>query len=288
MSIVDDAFEDMRQRAEVKPTELAVVQRRHHRIRAVLEGVWDLDRTFLTGSYDRHTKIRPLEDVDIFAVVDPDGAQAGLRDEPPAAIIAALVADLDGRFRSVDSDGMAVQVSMSDDDGQARFEIVPAFSHPVAGFEAPDPDRGSWIRTDPDAHAVLTAGKNSACGQKWVPFVKMAKGWNAENGRPVGQSFLIEVMALELVRSPFGRYQDELTMFFANVARRIDGPWADPADVGPDVDELLTPADRDRIRNAANQAQEIAEEAVFLEDEGEDRKAVVRWRDLFGNRMPSP
>ena len=38
---------------------------------------WDLDDDFLTGSYRRDTKTKKLKDIDIFVVIDPDGAQAG-------------------------------------------------------------------------------------------------------------------------------------------------------------------------------------------------------------------
>lgn len=288
MGYVDDAFEKMRKAAEITKGEQTLAQKRHHRIRDTLTSKWDISRSFLTGSYDRHTKIKPLEDVDIFAVVDPDGEQGHYRQEPPNRIISGLVDCLDGEFNKVEADGMAVQISMSDDDGDATFEVVPAFEHAEAGYEAPDPDRGRWIRTDPEAHARLTADKNTECRQMWVPFVKMVKGWNRQAGRPVPQSFLIEVMALKLVHPPFGRYQDEITAFLGNVIDRVYGPWPDPAGVGPDIDELLRASDREAMSSAAASAYSIAEEAVFLEDEGQERKAVEQWRELFGSRMPRP
>ncbi|WP_419929633.1 CBASS oligonucleotide cyclase [Candidatus Poriferisocius sp.] len=288
MTYVDDAFEKMRQAGEITKGEQALAQKRHHRIREVLSGEWDIEKTFLTGSYDRHTKIKPLEDVDIFAVIDPAGGQGHYRQKLPNSIITALVNCLQGKFNRVEADGMAVRITMSDNDGDASFELVPAFEHSQAGYEAPDPQRGRWIRTDPEAHAQLTSSKNAACRKMWVPFVKMVKGWNLQVGRPVPQSFLIETMALTLVHPPFGRYQDEITTFFGNVIDHASGPWADPAGIGPDVDELLTSSDRDSIRCAAKDALSIAEEAVYLEDEGEERNAVELWREIFGPRMPRP
>lgn len=288
MGYVDDAFEKMRAAGEITDGEQMLAQGRHKRVRETLESLWDIDRTFLTGSYDRHTKIKPLEDVDIFAVIDPDGDQSHYRDEAPARVVGDLCDALDGKFKKVEADGMAVRVSLSDDEGQATFELVPAFDHSVSGWEVPDPDRGRWIRTDPQIHANLTASKNASCGQKWVPFVKMMKGWNREAGRPIPQSFLVEVMALDLVRTPFGRYQDEVATFLGNIADSAAGPWPDPADIGPDVDELLTSAERTGMADAAADALLIAEEAIYLEDAGEERKAVEHWRDLFGNRMPRP
>lgn len=288
MSYVDEAFEKMRRAAEITTTEQTLAQNRHRRIRARLEAAWDVDHTFLTGSYDRHTKIKPLEDVDIFAVIKPDGAQGHFRNEPPDRIVTALVTELDGKFKHVEPSGMAVCISMSDDDGQASFELVPAYAHGTSGFEAPDPDRGRWIRTNPNVHADLTSAKNAACAGRWVPFVKMVKGWNRQAGKPVPQSFLIEVMALHLVTPPFGRFQDEIAAFLGNVIDGADGPWPDPAGLGPEVDELLTGSQRQEIRDAASAALTRAEEAIYLEDNGKERKAVDTWREIFGERMPLP
>ena len=288
MNYVDAAFDKMRQAGEITDTEQNLAQKRHRRIRETLEVLWEIDKTFLTGSYDRHTKIRPLQDVDIFAIIKAGGAQAHFRDEEPGNIVNALSDELDGKFKHVEPSGMAVRISLSDDDGQASFELVPAFTHSSTGYEAPDPQRGRWIRTDPNVHAQLTSTKNEACDGRWVPFVKMLKGWNRQAGKPIPQSFLVEVMALELVHPPFGRYQDEMTAFFGNVVDRAGGPWPDPASLGPDVDELLTPFERDTVRREATRAVAIAEDAIFLEDDGQERKAVNKWRELFGERMPLP
>lgn len=288
MNYVDQAFEKMREAGEVTKTEQLLAQNRHRRIRDKLEAAWDINRTFLTGSYDRHTKIKPLEDVDIFAVVEPDGAQGHYRDEAPDRIVTALATELDGMFKHVEPSGMAVRISISDDDGQASFELAPAFAHATSGFEAPDPGRGRWIRTDPNVHAQLTSTKNTACSGKWVPFAKMVKGWNRHAGKPVPQSFLIEVMALQLVQPPFSRYQDEVASFLGNVIDRADGPWPDPAELGPDVDELLTSYQRQGIRTAASTALGLAEEAIYLQDNGQEGKAVAKWREIFGERMPLP
>lgn len=288
MNYVDAAFDKMRQAGEITGTEQNLAQKRHKRIRETVEALWDIDKTFLTGSYDRHTKIKPLEDVDIFAIIKARGTQAHFRDEAPSNIINALNNELTGKFKHVEPSGMAVRISISDDDGQASFELVPAFTHPSTGYEAPDPQRGRWIRTDPNVHAQLTSTKNGACDGRWVPFVKMLKGWNRQAGKPISQSFLVEVMALELVHPPFGRYQDEMTAFLGNVVDRAAGPWPDPASLGPDVYELLSPFERETIRRAATNALAIAEEAIYLEDNGQERKAVDRWRELFGERMPLP
>ena len=56
---------------------------RHIRIRDHVRTKWALTDDFLTGSYRRATKTKPLKDVDVFVVIDPDGPQGYLRHEPP-------------------------------------------------------------------------------------------------------------------------------------------------------------------------------------------------------------
>lgn len=216
MGYVDDAFEAMRKKAEVKPGSAEQNQAiaRHTAIREHIEKGWEIERTFLTGSYDRHTKIRPLRDVDIFIVISATGAQAYLRHGNSGAALQALDELLSTKYSS-DIDPPAVRVSFSPDDAVTSFEMVPAFEHSERGFLIPD-RTGGWMRTDPDEHARLTAAKNAACNDMWVPFVKMVKGWNREDGEPISPSFLTEVMALELVRPPMSTYQDELVTFFEN------------------------------------------------------------------------
>ncbi len=63
-----------------------------------------------------------------------------------------------------------------------------------------------------------------------LSLVKMIKKWNQTNGKPVKPSFLLEVMALEILVPPFsGGYPYELKSFFSTAAERIGEVWADPA-----------------------------------------------------------
>lgn len=152
------------------------------------------------------------------------------------------------------------------------FDLVPAFKRDGGGYEIPDTQTG-WIATNPKRHHELTSEKNAACEEKWVPFVKMVKGANRELGDVVAPSFLLEVMTLDLVTPPFGRYQDELVFFFATAAEQLDQPWSDPAELGPDVNSMRA-SGRQTARTSLLEAQRIAERAVWLEDGGQEKAAV--------------
>jgi hypothetical protein len=116
----------------------------------------------------------------------------------------------------------------------------------------------------------------------------MIKGINRNFGEPITPPFLLEVMAQELVMPPFGRYQDEVTWFLASAAERIVEDWPDPAKIGPTINGTMTAAERRQAAQTLTEWQRIAEKAVRLEDDGQERAAVDEWKQLFGWRMPRP
>ena len=131
--------------------------------------------------------------------------------------------------------------------------------------------------------------KNTECGGKFVPFVKMIKG-----DQPRTRRAGIAVVparghgASPSSSAPFGRYQDEIVLFLATAAEQVHLPWRDPAGIGPDVNSIMTPGQKAAAATALRGALAIAETAVDLEDDGQERAAVEEWRKLFGNRMPRP
>ncbi len=286
MSYVDEAFLKLKGALEITQAESDLASRWQQEIRSVVGEDWDLENDYLTGSYRRNTKTKPLKDVDILIVIDPDGAQNKLRQLGPGAVLEVLRKVLRRKYDNVIIDRIACTVSTGSAE-EPTFDIVPAFRKSTDVFEIPDAQRGSWILTNPKAHEELSTKKNKKCDERWVPFVKMIKGINREAGSPVKPSFLLEVMALDLAQTPFGSYQDEIRWFLASASEQLDLDWPDPAEVGPCVN-VMTAHERQTAQEALRKIQAIAEDAIWLEDDGQERKAVERWRDIFGQRMPRP
>lgn len=286
MTYVDEAFEKLRRQLEITKTEEDNAKRRHKEIRDVVAASWQLEDHFLTGSYRRHTKTKRLKDVDIFVVIDGGGPQSGLQPKGPNAVLSGLKAILDEKYDSVVIDRMACTISVGSDEQIMSFDVVPAFKRADGGYEIPDTRRG-WIATNPKRQHKLTTEKNKACDDNFIPFVKMVKGANRELGDAVEPSFLLEVMALDLVSTPFGRFQDELNWFFAAAADEVLGDWDDPVGIGPGVN-TMSPDERERAADRLRDAQQLAERAVWLEDQGKERASVEEWRELFDWRMPRP
>jgi len=282
MTAVDDAFRRLKTNLEISPAEQDLARSRHHLIRDHVRTRWSLDNDFLTGSYDRHTKTKKLKDVDIFIVVDPDGPQADLANGTGTDAVQALVEVLSTRW-TVTADDHVATIEYAGEQ-VASYDVAPVFARSGGGYLLPHGP--SWMATDPSVHAGLVTAKNTECGEGFVPLVKMLKGINRHADEPIVPSFLIEVMALELVLGPFGRYQDEVRFFLASAADRFEQKWPDPAGLGPDVNADLTATQRRTIAQTIRGWLAIAEDALLLEAAGKERAAVDRWRELFGWRMP--
>ena len=139
------------------------------------------------------------------------------------------------------------------------IDAVPAFECGGGEYEIPDKVTGKWIKTNPEKHKEQATAKNEELDGRWVPLVKMAKGWNRANGKPIKPSFLIEVMAEELVEAPFSTYPNEDTQFLRrNGSKSRHEHGQIPAGLGPPVSDQMTPELVTAARKALQEAQRKA------------------------------
>lgn len=293
MSKVDDAFETFRQRLELSETERADAIKRHTEVRDCIRAAFAVDRDFLTGSYGRHTKTKPLKDVDVFFELGK--AERHRRDGSAEDMIEAFRKELAKEFgeANVDPGRRCVTVSfekrnptISEEGRVLSIDCVPAFAHPK-GYEIPDRVRREWIKSDPEIHAAKATTKNKECQGGWVPLVKMLKSWNRTAGKPIKPMFLVEVMALDLVDPPFRSYASEVRRFFASAADAVFQDWPDPAGLGPPVSDQMTPEMRQEASRLLRAAEQRAAYAFRLETQGRNGEAIAVWRELMGKYSPA-
>lgn len=288
MLTVGEAFDKFKSRLEITEREEKSASRRHNDIRQALVaalGPGVVSDHFLTGAYRRETKTKPLRDVDIMIVLSDASAHEG---DPAQALetVRAALAPIYGDDRvAVDVRAVKVEFGVATSGGTSdevvSFDVVPAVASGL-NYLIPDEVLGTWIRTNPKKHAELATDANADLGGHWKPLVKMAKKWNDNAGKPVATSFLLEVMALELVRGPWGgSWPMELRAFFASAAARTYQAWPDPAGVGPDVADAGEPAAASAAV-ALRQAEAACTEAMRLDRAGRTGDALDEWQRLFG------
>jgi hypothetical protein len=115
----------------------------------------------------------------------------------------------------------------------------------------------------------------------------MMKAWNRQNDKPIKPSFLIEVMALELLHPPFGGdYRFEMKAFFASLADHIYDTWPDPAGLGPDVSDSMDVQKCRAAQEILLKAEQETAQAIQLERQEKNGEALRAWRELLGPLFP--
>lgn len=294
MISINDAFKKFRSRLELTQGEQDDASRRQKEIRALMDEKFAIKHDFLTGSYARWTKTKPLKDVDIFCVLKDE--ERHYRSKDPSVLLSAVEEVLIDKYgrnnvekqrRSVTVNFGVMEVDGETNEKVMSFDVVPAFTigdH----YEIPDTAQPSgWTETNPCVHADLAVKANKDFSGEWKGMVRMMKAWNRLNGKPIKPSFLIEVTALQVLCPPFGGdYRYEMKAFFASLRDRIEETWPDPAGLGPDVSDRM---DAEQCRVAKEKllaAEQQAARAIQFERQGKQGEALHAWRELFGPLFP--
>jgi predicted nucleotidyltransferase len=297
MITINEAFRKFKSRLELNDREQSNASSRHTEVREYLDGKFDIDRSFLTGSYARHTKTKPLKDIDIFFVLQE--SEKDYRAKKPSVVLSDFHKELSDKYgqkavrkqsRSINVDfGVVVDADDNTDYRVVSIDAVPAFPS-CDNYEIPDDDQGEWIKTNPETHAEKATAAHQAFSNEWKGLVRMVKYWNnqARHGeKPVKPSFLIEVMALQCLYGDWqGRFDYEVQAFFATLADRIFDRWPDPAGLGPAISDGMNDAQKKRARELLLAASREATLAIDLARRGRNGEALQAWRNLFGPKFP--
>lgn len=294
MLSVEEAFRKFRSRLELNEREEKNASKRHTEIREHLRQQFVIEDDFLTGSYRRYTKTKPLKDVDIFCVLGK--SERHFRDEHPTKVLEAFRKALTKLYpsgavtlqrRSVEVDfGVVVDAEDNTDYRVVSMDVVPAFAF-GEHYEIPDKDSGKWIKTNPTVHAQAAVEAHEAYSKEWKGLVRMAKYWNNHNGKPIKPSFLLEVMALGCLAPPFcGKFEYEFQGMFATFSNRIFDTWPDPAALGPAVSDMMNDSEKRAASQALAAAGRKATLAIDLARQGKNGEALQAWRALFGPKFP--
>jgi hypothetical protein len=297
MITVKEAFYKFRSKLELTQKEQEDASRRQKEIRGVMDEGFKLQHDFLTGSYARWTKTKPLKDVDIFCVLHDDERSTYRSKQNPSKLlneVERILIKTYGRDR-VSKQRRSVTVEFNDNKDEERvmsFDVVPAFTvgDPDKNGHYELPDEGNldgWTKTDPRVHRDLAIAAQKAFADEWKGMVRMIKAWNREKGKPIKPSFLLEVMALDLLRPPFGGdFPREFMAYFHSAANRIHETWPDPAGLGPPVSDAMDTVARDTAKKALLDASYAIREAMQLGASGRNGDALQAYRRLFGSYFP--
>lgn len=255
---------------------------------------------FLTGSYRRHTMIRPPKDVDLFLVLDSGEYQDEELDKliSPWALIQKLKSTLEEIFDDdvieIKEQRHSVTVIYSK---TFSIDVIPAFeTDDKEAYMIPDVedgDDGTYILSNPKIHiehinevnerTAVNSKKRFKRAARLLKFVKRDRF----NEEPVKvRSFHFELLAAKILGdSKINSYAEALNKFFSVASRYFNEPSVeDPANEENMVDDYLdemSPEIKQLIRNELDGIYEITKTAVQLEQLGQDQSAITAWKKIF-------
>lgn len=297
MLTVDEAYRKFKSRLELNERERNNASQRQNEVRDYLETKFGIERSFLTGSYARDTKTKPLKDIDIFFELKE--SERHYRSKAPGVVLTDFYGALVDKYgkkavrkqsRSVNVDfGVIIDPDDNTDYRIVSVDVVPAFAD-GDNYEIPDDDAGKWIKTNPEIHAEKATAAHQAFSREWKGLVRIVKYWNnnpRHGEKPVKPSFLIEVMALECLYGGWqGRFDYELQGLFSTLADRIFDEWPDPAGLGPSISNGMDAPSKQRARELLLAASRDATLAIDHVRCGRSGEALKAWRALFGPKFP--
>jgi len=299
MLTIDAAFRKFKSRLELNQREQDNARCRQTEVREYLDTKFSIARDFLTGSYARWTKTKPLKDVDIFLVLKESETERYLN-KAPSVVLADFYDALVAKYGkdAIRKQGRSISVNfgvVADADDNTDYRVisvdaVPAFES-GNDYEIPDGDLGNWIKTNPDIHKDKATAAHQAYSNEWKGIVRMVKYWNnnPKHGadKPVKPSFLLEVMALECLHGPWGGdFAQEMQGLFATLADRISDEWNDPAGLGPPISNGMDAIRKARAKELLKAASREAAIAIDHVRRGRNGQALQAWRALFGPKFP--
>lgn len=241
-------------------------------------------RTYLSGSYAKHTSIRPAKDlnnIDVDVVVETNYAT----DSNSADVINELFDALadSSKYSSAHPQAHSVGISLSNLD----IDVVPLAIDNENRFVG-CMDDGKWVETNPKGHIEWSTSVNERRGGKFKPVVKIMKWWRRENcpdDERWPKGITLEKIVADHFPDELPLYEDIVIQLMGNIADSFDPILADevrPKVTDPSL-ETNDLAEGYLMDDFESFVQAIHRALDLISEEGSSNSA---WRKILGNRFP--
>lgn len=246
--------------------------------------------SFLSGSYAKHTSIRPVKDdkkrdVDIIVVTEYS------KSDDSAEVLQELCDVLleSAKYDTAEVQHHSVGVEM----GQVSVDVVPVIvdSDDDTVYWICDSEDGNWTKTDPKGHKTWSTTVNQDNNDAYKPLVKIFKWWRHTNC-PSGKKYPKGITLEKIIADNLGDSSLSTEDFLIETMQNIVSAYkSDYVDLGilPVIDD---PSDRTSGNNLLDgyTADDFAAFICKIEDHvnklSESGTENDIWREIFGAEFP--
>lgn len=254
------------------------VQSRLDAIRAALQD--EIDGSFdslFGGSVAKHTYVDGLSDIDSLILLN----DSGLENYSPQRALIKMASILGAAMPagvSVTHGRMAVTVAYGDG---MIVQLLPAIKGSDGCVHVPSSRRDAWSEINPMTFREALSSRNSACGGKLIPTIKLAKAINGE--LPEAQrlsGYHMESLAIAAFRNYNGDKTTSamLPTFFERARELVLSPIRDSTGQSVHVDGYMGPANSPERLAASHLLGRLARRMR----NATAAASVAQWKALFG------
>ena len=169
-----------------------------------------------------------------------------------------------------------------------NFDIVPSF-YTVSGFYLIPDGYGNWKNTDPriDKRRITEANQKNYC--LLLPLIRLMKYWKSQKWGEAISSYMFEQMVIDFVDTcpiqAFTSWQTRVSQVLEYLWKAIYNPVWDPKGIQGDLNDLDVETKKN-LSMSAYMSLLSATQAIKFESIGETQKAIKQWSLIFGNKFP--
>jgi hypothetical protein len=236
------------------------------------------------GSAARKTLIRPVDDVDVFAVFDDSQVWSSYQYDSKQLLYRVREALTGYSVKTVGSRGQAVRLFYSDG---PNVDITPAF--PVVniwgadGYVIPKGD-GGWQQTNPYKHHDFMAERNQALGGYLKPLARLLKRWNSSHSSRI-KGFHLEVITQAIFTGLGAGMRENVHSFFQHAGGYVH--VQDPAGYSGDLAAGWSWQKQQDVFQSFSTALTQVQRAQNAEAAGDPAESMRQWRMVFGSEFPN-
>jgi hypothetical protein len=232
-------------------------------------------RTFTNGSYERDTIIRPLNDIDIFAVLSRDKWKDEFGNLPdPQSVLTKIKKYLNDQKDykdKVKQDRPCVTLELSD----KNFDILPSFEELGGGYLIPDYDLKSWTYSYPEKLTTDLDNVQRQRGYKVKQTIRAVKYWNLENNKLI-PSYHIEEAAINIfLINDFTNFEESIRIWFNNTSYHLISQ------------KFKSNDDYTTAINKINKVKDKLNDSKKKYDDGKEDEAIQIWKNIFDKEFPT-
>lgn len=235
-----------------------------------------VEETFTNGSWERDTILRPLDDVDIFAVLIRDEWVNEEGELPnPQTVLTNFKDYLNGLpvyEGKVSQNRPCVTVELT----KINFDVLPSFAEENGnGYLIPNHDLKSWTHSNPKALSLKLEDADAFNDYDLKNVVMAVKYWNRDNEKLI-PSFQIEESAISLFdTAKFSDLEEGIRIWFNNGFNLLE------------KDTFGTDNKYDTANDNVDFVKQKLNEAKNLLDGGKEADAKKIWKEIFGKEFPT-